>query len=713
MELLIIIETLARDFARRCAPLDELRNHKGDIKWTDELIQVFEEIKQLFATKMELVFFDPVKPVYYTSDACDTAISAWIGQFADDGKLKPIMCVSKKLNETQQRWSTTKKELNANLWGMIKLREYLTGRLFINRIDHKSIERMLSNAPNHLLQGWMDDMLSSTLRQNIYPAWTMSLADALSRQYDGHTEHYPRHGNFAVTASKLPREQSSLEDIVPEEERKTLIEKEHLLGHFSLDTMMKRLLASKQTWKSMRRDIGDYIKRCIPCARYNTRGKGYHPLNPISALFPWDHIEIDLIGPFPNSEGGYEYIITVTDVLSNFTIIRPLKSKSAKEVATRLWEIICDFGPPKIIQSDQGKEFVNSLLDALTTLMGIDHRLTTAYHPRANGLVERRNKDITLVLKKLCDGTFNRWDEFLPIVQYALNRAITAKSNSSPADLMFARKFNDLLDYSTITIDPKSSIDDVLANIHQYKTEVLPHIRKLVDFNQQAMKTRFDDSHTLRDSYAVGDVVFIWDEVKATKLSPQWLGPFRVSIVHGNGSYSLTDNTGEPFYRTVTTAQMKPFSVLIIPEGEVPSSEIKTQVQPTPLLHQDKSYVVQRILDHKETPGHPTEYLVKWKGYTDKENSWTSSDNFDDVEIIRKYHQVLANQRKATKKVTWKKVTPNDKSAKTVAQPIAKQTTLTNAKTRDLPPSLSGRKRTLPAKFSIGSSNLEGAVNLR
>lgn len=51
-------------------------------------------------------------------------------------------------------------------------------------------------------------------------------------------------------------------------------------------------------------------------------------------------------------------------------------------------------GMPHVLTSDQGTEFNNEVNKELTGLMGIDHRLTTAYHPQANGLDERFNQTI-------------------------------------------------------------------------------------------------------------------------------------------------------------------------------------------------------------------------------------------------------------------------------------------------------------------------------
>jgi transposase InsO family protein len=83
----------------------------------------------------------------------------------------------------------------------------------------------------------------------------------------------------------------------------------------------------------------------------------------------------------------------------------PIRSKTANEMSRRLWEFICLFGPPKEMISDQGKEWLNSIISELVKLVGIDHRITSAYHPRTNGLTERFNQTFCSALRKQAEDT--------------------------------------------------------------------------------------------------------------------------------------------------------------------------------------------------------------------------------------------------------------------------------------------------------------------
>ena len=127
--------SFSTDFARLTAPLEEVKNFKT-IVWTVELEKAFTDVKQLFASDLSLRTVIWSKLIYLTVDASMTGLGAWLGQTDDNNVLLPIICVSKKLGPTQQRWSATKRELYGLMWAMKKLRHYLLGRTFIARVDH-------------------------------------------------------------------------------------------------------------------------------------------------------------------------------------------------------------------------------------------------------------------------------------------------------------------------------------------------------------------------------------------------------------------------------------------------------------------------------------------------------------------------------------------------------------------------------------------------
>src|SRR5581483_11289131 len=132
----------------------------------------------------------------------------------------------------------------------------------------------------------------------------------------------------------------------------------------------------------------------------------------------------------------------------------------------KLWNICSDFGLPKIIQSDNGPEFVNAVIRALVKLTGMDHRFISPYNPRTDGKVERSIGTVMSIVKKLLHGTSNNWNMFVSFAQLSYNNKIASLTNSSPFSLMFGRKLNDMVDYTSA---PEKLIDMNDWREHQEK----------------------------------------------------------------------------------------------------------------------------------------------------------------------------------------------------------------------------------------------------
>ena len=98
-------------------------------------------------------------------------------------------------------------------------------------------------------------------------------------------------------------------------------------------------------------------------------------------------VGVDLIQLLKSN--GFKYDIVLIDYFSKWTEAEPLSNKTAVSVASFLYKVICRHGCFKIQTNDQGREFVNSVSIALHDMTGTQQRVTSAYHPQANGFVER------------------------------------------------------------------------------------------------------------------------------------------------------------------------------------------------------------------------------------------------------------------------------------------------------------------------------------
>ncbi len=94
------------------------------------------------------------------------------------------------------------------------------------------------------------------------------------------------------------------------------------------------------------------------------------------------------------------------DYFTKWPIVKALKEATVKAISKFIYQkIICEYGCPKVLQSDRETHFVNRVIEDLTEKFKIKHRLSSPYHPQTNSLVERFNQTLCEKLAKLAEET--------------------------------------------------------------------------------------------------------------------------------------------------------------------------------------------------------------------------------------------------------------------------------------------------------------------
>lgn len=184
------------------------------------------------------------------------------------------------------------------------------------------------------------------------------------------------------------------------------------------------------------------VAHCDICQRQRRKLDIARPeLHPVPVKSPWYHLGIDFVGPIsPQSDEGNRYILTLTDYFTKFACARAVPSKEAVVVVRTLQDIFYTFGIPAVITTDQGSEFKNQMNSALTEELGIKHRLTSCYHPQANGLDERFNQTLIHCLSKYVSRSRREdWDIHLQAAVHAYNTAVQESTKHTPFEAMFGR----------------------------------------------------------------------------------------------------------------------------------------------------------------------------------------------------------------------------------------------------------------------------------
>ncbi|KAI5152558.1 hypothetical protein ENBRE01_2919, partial [Enteropsectra breve] len=174
-----------------------------------------------------------------------------------------------------------------------------------------------------------------------------------------------------------------------------------------------------------RKMVAEYVQRCESCQRHQPL-KRTAAICPIISKFPWERIQIDCIDLRMHAEenDGYGWILNVIDVYSKFMFAFAMKRKEAAEVRQCLKALFDCEGPPKKLQSDNGKEFVNAKIKEFCAGLSVKMIHGRPRHPQNQGQIERANQTLIRSLSKhLCDKASKRWIDELSTAVYHYNIA--------------------------------------------------------------------------------------------------------------------------------------------------------------------------------------------------------------------------------------------------------------------------------------------------
>nr|XP_010319517.1 uncharacterized protein K02A2.6-like [Solanum lycopersicum] len=123
---------------------------------------------------------------------------------------------------------------------------------------------------------------------------------------------------------------------------------------------------------------------------------------------PWPFVAwgMDVIGPIePVTSNGHRFIVVAIDYLIKWVEAASYKSVTKKVVVDFVCNnMICRFGIPESIITDNGANLKSHLMRELCEQFKITHRNSTAYRSQMKGAIEAANKNIKKILRKMIDN---------------------------------------------------------------------------------------------------------------------------------------------------------------------------------------------------------------------------------------------------------------------------------------------------------------------
>ena len=177
--------------------------------------------------------------------------------------------------------------------------------------------------------------------------------------------------------------------LVPAAMRRDVFDLVHGLSHPGTSATVK-IMTSKFVWHGIAKDVWAWARACVRCQTAKVHRHNRAPLHKFErATARFAHVHVDLVGPLPSSR-GFTHLLTVIDRFTRWPEAIPLSQTDAAAIGSAFaLQWVARFGVPTDITSDRGPQFTSEIWRALTETMGTKIHHTTAYHPQANGLVER------------------------------------------------------------------------------------------------------------------------------------------------------------------------------------------------------------------------------------------------------------------------------------------------------------------------------------
>ncbi|CAF1393237.1 unnamed protein product, partial [Rotaria sp. Silwood1] len=379
------------------------------------------------------------------------------------------------------------------------------------------------------------------------------------------------------------------------------------VGHSGREKTLYRL-SSRVYWDTMRKDVTQYIQSCQSCQKFKYSNQIMNsPLQMHIVREPWHTIGVDIMGPFSITQRQKQYLLVVVDYFTRWVELFPLRTTTSSDIANILVnEIICRWGCPTYILSDNGPQFISELFTNICSSLGIKNKNTSNYHPQTN-MTERVNRNLKPMLAQYAQENPQSWDQHLSKLAFSIRTSVNETTGDTPAYLNFGRdpKLPPHLLLTTPTHDVPLLPTSLSSKIENYKQELRHQLLTSHQFAQEHSEVRkFQqkhqyDSHSSKRSFKEGQLVWVSipSVLQHGKLDPQYQGPCRITQVLTPSSFIIQRLSDGVNLGVANIDRLKPFyepnDIRVNNTRNTPDQTLNTH--PQPLMSIDTSNATNMI----------------------------------------------------------------------------------------------------------------------
>ncbi|KAK1680704.1 hypothetical protein QYE76_041552 [Lolium multiflorum] len=219
------------------------------------------------------------------------------------------------------------------------------------------------------------------------------------------------------------------------------------------------------------------------------------------------------------------------------------KSDDASHIANLFFrEIVRLHGVPKTIVSNRDVKFMSYFWKTLWEKLGTKLLFSTTCHPQTDGQTEVVNRTLSQLLRSMIKKNLKEWEDCLPHVEFAYNRAVHSTTELCPFEVVYGFKPITPLDLLPLPIHERVNMEaskraDFVRKIHEKTKELIEKKGK-----NNAARVNKKRKEML---FKPGDMVWVhfrkdrFPKLRKSKLLPRGAGPYKVLAKINDNAYSI------------------------------------------------------------------------------------------------------------------------------------------------------------------------------
>ncbi|KAL5865850.1 hypothetical protein ACOSQ3_003364 [Xanthoceras sorbifolium] len=546
-----------KGFSSIASPLTKLLHKNVRFEWTDRCQAAFDRLKAMLVEAPILI--QPVSGKDYViySDASHHGLGCVLMQ---EGKV--VAYASRQLKNH---------ELN---YPIHDLEHYLYGEKCYIYTDHKSLKYLPTQRELNLRQRrWMELIKDYDCVIDYHPGKANVVADALSRKalcalkamnvqlqlnsdsalvaelicrpsliqqiaekqkQDARIQMIcgqiseGKHPDFSIRADGIVcfRDRICIPD--DEELRKRILTEAHSSSYAMHpgSTKMYRDLKTQYWWSGMKKDVVEFVNRCMTCQQV----KAEH------------QVPSGLLQPIAIPEWKWDLWVIV-DRLTKSAHFLPVRTDYSLDRLAELYirEIVRLHGVPVSIISDRDPRFTSRFWKKFQEALGTRLSFSTAFHPQTDGQSKRVIQVLEDMLRSCIIEFEGSWADHLLLIEFAYNNSYQSSIAMAPYEALYGRKCRTPVCWTELGEDRLVGPD--LIRQTEEKVKIIKDRLKIASDRQKS----YADLKRKEIEYDVGEKVFLkvspWKKVlrfgRKGKLSPRFIGPYEIIERVGPVAYRL------------------------------------------------------------------------------------------------------------------------------------------------------------------------------